>query len=187
MTEIPINEAAVNEIVDYLKSGKLFSGISDRKAIRAIPCRIVESLDPDELYRYRDPDAENAMIQFPMNWNDIVADAGQNSWRVISDTSSQDFSDFSGRIQSVLEESWSKYKHAMELRLETLVAGELYAMIDTLIRHRAVCGIIQGHLYESLWHILKLGGFPCGWYGGQDGMLAVYVPPVDSGSGGQRV
>lgn len=178
MTEIPINEAAVNEIVDYLKSGKLFSGIPDRKAIRAIPCRIVESLEPDELYRYRDPDAENAMIQFPMNWNDILGDACAEYHNTTRLSRPSDRSQFYERVDNYFSSSWPFADSRAKFLLGELYASDLSSMIQFLIYHRAACGIIPGHFEETLWRVIKLGGFPCGWYGGEDGMLAVYVPQL---------
>lgn len=178
MDSVVFDDVSINEIVDFVMADKLFSDPADLSAIRAIPCCTLNSFDLEEVYRYQDPDAEDAMIESPMNWTDIVGESDKDFYSRTSTWKFENHLMLDKKIQSIMNEVRNL---PFQKRLKSLFgedgAGDLNATIDFIIRHRAVCGIIPNHLTETLWKIMKLGGFPCGWCGGKNGMLAVYVPP----------
>ncbi len=172
-------QEAAQEIVDYLKSGQLFHSFPHQYAIERIPALVIKSLKGID--KYRDPDAPGARIKFPMHWNDIIGDTIIEHLRVTKSWTREQTSEHSNLARSIFEFCWISNPdgeaRALAIMPEGLEASDLGCLIDGIIRHRMVCGILPGHMNETFWQIIQWGGFPCGWCGGRDGMLVVYIPP----------
>lgn len=184
MSTIKFHDDAVQEVVDYLKQNRLFAVAPNYEVLRDIPAKLVESLD--DIPKYRESDEEGALIEGDFTWYDLLRSSSRDYHKFSRDFPHEEHCEFDDKMRAIFNDCWSYAEPRVYELLGMNHTYEVGSMVDSILRHRAVCGIIPGHLDTIMWLALINGGFPCGWYGRTDsdggGMLAVYAPNHKAGT-----
>ena len=169
------HNSAVQEVVDYLQNGKLFSGRVDRGSLEKHPALLIDTLYNVE--RYQDPDFTNSLIADPLCWNDISSEWSAPYFEASKHVGPKEHAEHRGRIHQMFASCWPAAETQAILRLGERHASDLSGNLNSFLYLRAARGVIPCKFENDFWNILKLGGYPCGWVGGSDGKLVVFVPP----------
>ena len=175
MSEIVFQQAAVAAIQRTINARELFGDAADSEALRDRGLVLIDTLD--EVERFQDPDWPDARIDEPMNWNDILGDTGDPYLDVTRGHSHEEKQLFTRKIDAAFEQCKAALERNVTAKFGEKWGPEVVTEVYNILQTRAACGLVQGSLTEELWDIMLLGGYPCGWCGGQDGCLVVYIPP----------
>lgn len=175
MSETVFHDDAVEDIARTVNTPNFFDGTADHDKLANRGYAIIDSLD--NLERFRDSDWPDAEIEFPMNWTDILGDTIIPLLAAKRYLSEEDRNRFSSKMES----AFAQCKASLEEKAARVLGfqqhgPDLVAFVYEVIHVRAGCGILMNSLLEELWEIIVLGGYPCGWSGGKDGRLVVFVP-----------
>jgi len=163
----------VESIARRLTTNPLFHSPPDLTSLNSLSMHIVSSMS--DIEKYRDPEVNGSFIR-GLHWNDVLRKSGREYNRIARNSTPQEHIHADNRVRELFFTAWPHSEASTRRLLGLDYSSDVSTMVNSIMYHCYLCGMIPGHFDTLCWEVLKCGGFPCGWYGGDDGMLAVYVP-----------
>ena len=163
MPDFGKNNQAVQWVLDFIESGKLLFAGELPKGIDAVIIHDLKKIPTDEDYEQY---GEDTYV-----WRDIIEEEISEFFCI---KISLDIHRFLSDLVIELERKYKKtflrkYKKAC-------LDKEIPGLLGYIIQCRVVMGK-KHKFFETLFEILKSGGYPCGWEGHYpEGKLIVYYP-----------